>query len=167
MNNTTISPLKLGDMKATAKLWHDGWHETHDHLVPPHPPNERSLDRFKERLSESQDRPRIASYQDQPAGLCIIENDEVAQLFVANHCQGLGLGQKLLIDAGNRIKQNSFSHAWLTVVVGNDPARAFYEQCSWAVVSTLDVNLRGAQTGGITLKMWRMEKAVGRASKKT
>ena len=167
MNNLTISPLTFEDVKATEKLWHDGWHETHDHLVPPYPPNERSLKRFKERLSESQDRTRIAHYQDQPAGLCMTENDEVAQLFVANHCQGLGLGQMLLFDAENRIKQDSFSQAWLTVVVGNDPARAFYEKCGWAVVNTLDVDLSGVRKGCISLKMWRMEKEIRREAKKT
>ena len=155
-----IRPLSPEDVKATAKLWHDGWHEAHDHLIPPYPPHERSLECFERRLLGTQDQARIAFDHDQPVALCITEQNEVAQLFVTKLQRGTHLGKSLLIDAEKRIKQNSFTRAWLTVVVGNAPARIFYERCGWAVVSTLDVDLSGIRKDSASLEMWRLEKDI-------
>lgn len=159
MTNWLIEPLKQSYITAVAGLWHDTWHEAHDHLVPPYLPSERSFERFKDRLDGAKDRIRVATIRDKPFGLCEVEGAEISQLFVGTDVRSTGLAQALLADAECRIRDAAYSKAWLTVVSGNVRARRFYEKSDWVLEETVNLSLNSTRPNKF-LQLWRFEKSV-------
>lgn len=60
-----------------ARLWYNGWQESHAQLVPPELAKYRTLESFKEKLHV-----RIAGSSEQLLGFSIIRDDELDQLYV-------------------------------------------------------------------------------------
>ncbi|MGH1464105.1 MAG: GNAT family N-acetyltransferase [Cognatishimia sp.] len=159
MKELSIHPIAREHLDAVAKIWHDGWHEAHDHLVPKYPPSERSVEQFQKRLVSSFGRTRVASLSGVPVGLVEVESAEIAQLFVNSSARRLGMGKALLRDAEKQLKKASYLKAWLTVVDGNHRACDFYEKCNWVRTGEL-VRPSNATRSVNQLRLWRFEKTL-------
>ncbi|WP_432255957.1 GNAT family N-acetyltransferase [Limimaricola sp. AA108-03] len=155
-------PLKVETIPGAAiiplaTLWHDGWHEAHDHLVPSYDAATRSRVKFADRLRRERPSGRMVRLEDRPIGLCLTSRAEISRLFVDATARRLGVGRVLLADAERRIAFSGYDEAWLTVVRGNDRARSFYERHGWRR-DGLTMIEHGSRPN--VLYLWRFAKTV-------
>lgn len=157
VENLEIHLMQLSDICVVAKLWHDGWHEAHASFVPEQEVARRTLKKFQQRLEDYPNLGRIAVLDDQPVGLCVVENDELAQLFVVKTARRIGVASALLLDGEKRIAASSFQKTWLTVLSGNDRAQAFYQKRGWVYDKIVPLNIKtGSKVS--ELQLLRFEK---------
>ena len=102
---------------------------------------------------------RVAGPAGAPLGLCVIEGDELYQLFVARAARGSGVADVLLTDGEARLAASGVATAWLACVVGNDRAARFYEKRGWTRARTLTNRLE-TPDGVFEIEVWRYEKGV-------
>ncbi|MFZ2101330.1 MAG: GNAT family N-acetyltransferase [Oricola sp.] len=157
MNEPAIRDPLENEMPKLAKLWHDSWHEAHDDLVPVALCRIRTLESFSERISHRFHDLRASGPLGAPDGFCIIDGDELDQLFVAPQARGTGVAARLMADAEMRMNAKGVEIAWLACAIGNMRAARFYEKCGWQLARTQTVELKGAG-GGFPLEIWRYEK---------
>jgi GNAT superfamily N-acetyltransferase len=130
----TLWPPRLAqanDFKPLAELWHKAWHDAHAALTPPALVAGRTPASFAARLETVGDRLRIAGPSGAPLGLCIIDRDEIDQLYVATAARGTGLAAALLSDGEARIAAAGITEARLECARGNDRAARFYAREGW------------------------------------
>src|SRR5215831_15324444 len=73
-----------------ARLWHDGWHQTHAPLVPPELTHLRTFESFRERLQGALPNVHVAGPRGAPIGFYVLKGDELDQLFVSPEAHGSG-----------------------------------------------------------------------------
>jgi GNAT superfamily N-acetyltransferase len=142
---------------AIARIWHAGWFDAHDGLVPEALSRLRTLADFKDRMAELLDATRVTGAQGKPDGFCIIRHDELDQLYVAPHARGTGAAAALMADAEDRMRAAGFESAHLACAIGNERAARFYEKSGWKRIGRRFVDLHTTD-GPFALEVWRFEK---------
>jgi predicted amidohydrolase/GNAT superfamily N-acetyltransferase len=145
------------DINSLADVWHDGWHEAHERIVPAELTALRTVDSFRERLRAAASSVRVVGPPGAPLGFCIVKSDELYQLFVSPQARGSGVAATLMADAERRLTERGVSIAWLACAVGNIRAARFYEKCGWRRVGTM-INQAETSAGEFPLEVWRYEK---------
>jgi ribosomal protein S18 acetylase RimI-like enzyme len=147
-----------------ARIWYDGWQEAHGQIVPEELTRLRTLESFRDRLHAALPNVRVVGPPGEPVGFCIVQGDELYQLFVSSHSRGSGVAASLAADAEARLADNGVETAWLACAIGNGRAAKFYEKCGWRRAGTM-VNHAETSDGPFPLEVWRYEKSLtGRAS---
>jgi ribosomal protein S18 acetylase RimI-like enzyme len=158
MNVRTAEEIDLDHL---AKVWHEGWHDAHAHLVPAELTRLRTLESFRSRLQAALPAIRVVGPAAAPVGFCIVEGDELYQLFVSAQYRGAGVAIALIDDAEARLSAAGIETAWLACAIGNERAARFYEKCGWRRVGTV-VNGVETSNGQFPLEVWRYEKSLKR-----
>jgi GNAT superfamily N-acetyltransferase len=158
----TSTQLKVRSAEETevehlAKLWYDGWQDAHAEIVPAELTRLRTLESFRERLKAALPTVRVADSSGEPAGFCIVKDDELYQLFVAAKARGSGVAAALVADAEARLAEAGVEIAWLACAIGNERAARFYEKCGWRRAGVV-VNNLDTPNGTFPLEVWRYEK---------
>ena len=154
-----VRDAKASEIHGLAKLWFDGWHETHAHLVPMELAQLRTLRSFQERLVAALDRVRVVGPADAPVGFCISKGSELHQLYVSSEARGSDIAAALIRDAEARLKEGGVSTAWLACAIGNDRAAKFYEKRGWMRSGTVIEHLETG-SGTFPLEVWRYQKSL-------
>ncbi|QSX77872.1 GNAT family N-acetyltransferase [Agrilutibacter solisilvae] len=147
------------DLDRLASIWYDGWQDAHAQILPAALRQLRTWDNFRDRLQARMANVRVVEIDGEPAGLCVIEHDELYQLFVAATARGSGAAALLTADAEARLAQAGVRTAWLACAIGNDRAARFYEKCGWSRVGTVVIAVE-TTVGPFDLEVWRYEKAL-------
>ena len=140
-----------------ADIWHQGWHDAHARIVPPELTRIRTLDRFRDRLRAALRDVRVVGLPGEPAGFCLVHDDELYQLFVAAEAKGSGIAAALVADAERRLAAQGVEVAWLACAIGNERAARFYEKCGWRRAGVM-INPLDTPDGVLPLEVWRYEK---------
>jgi GNAT superfamily N-acetyltransferase len=143
-----------------AKLWYDGWQDAHARIVPAQLVRLRTLESFAQRLHAAMARIRVAGPMGEPAGLCIVKDDELYQLFVSAQERGSGIATALIADAEAILAAKGVETAWLTCVIGNERAARFYAKHGWQRVGVVTSQLETSE-GLFPMDVWRYEKRLG------
>jgi GNAT superfamily N-acetyltransferase len=142
-----------------ARLWFDGWRDAHATILPPELTRLRTFESFRDRLFAALPRIRVVGEPQSPLGFCIIKDDELYQLFVAQEARGAGVAAALIADAEDRLAASGVRTAWLACAIGNERAARFYEKRGWHRVGTM-INHAETQEGPFLLEVWRYEKTL-------
>jgi GNAT superfamily N-acetyltransferase len=152
-----VRPAEERDLDQLARVWHDGWHDAHAAILPVELTQLRTLDTFRDRLRAGLARVRVIGPPGAPVGFCMLKDDELYQLFVAESSRGTGVAKALIADAEDRLRALGFTTAWLACAIGNDRAARFYEKSGWHRAATVDYHAE-TPTGTLLLQVWRYEK---------
>ena len=147
------------ELDALARLWFEAWQDGHRAVVPAALARVRTLESFRARLSAALPRVRVVGPAGAPVGFCIIQDDELYQLFVDRSARGTGVAAALLADGEARLKANGVRMAWLACAIGNDRAARFYEKSGWHRTGTITSRLETI-AGVFLLDVWRYEKTL-------
>jgi ribosomal protein S18 acetylase RimI-like enzyme len=152
-----IRNAETSEIDELARVWHDAWHDGHGDLVPDKLKQLRTNENFRERIEKMLPHVRTAGRVGQPLGLCLVEGDELKELFVSAAARGTGLADKLIADGEDLLFSNGIRTAWLGCLVGNDRAARFYERSGWIRAKQFidSVEIPG---GIVELNVWRYEK---------
>ena len=159
----TFRPLTAADLPATARLWHDGWHDAHAAICPPQLTALRSLASFADRLSRRIGDSQVAVQGNDILGFFTLEGDELYQFYVAPSARGSGLAARLMTAAEGALRAKGIATAWLACTVGNARAARFYEKSGWSRTGT-EAQAVETSAGPFTLDVWRYEKPLRPAS---
>jgi GNAT superfamily N-acetyltransferase len=155
-DDATIRSASAEDVDKLARLWFDGWQDAHAKILPAELRHARTLERFRERLIAALPEVRTAGPVGDPAGLAIVKDDELYQLYVSPAARGTGLSARLTADALSRIRANGHRVAWLACAIGNDRAARFYEKTGWVRRRVMTSRLP-TPDGVFSLDVWRYE----------
>jgi GNAT superfamily N-acetyltransferase len=144
------------DIERLATIWHDGWHDAHAGIMPELIPM-RSLMSFRDRLPGLLPDTRVVDIEGRVAGLCVLKNDELYQIYVAVEARGTGAAKALIADAEQRLKRQGVKLAWLACAIGNDRAARFYEKSGWSRAGVISYQSETA-SGPFRADVWRYEK---------
>jgi GNAT superfamily N-acetyltransferase len=144
-----------------ASLWYDGWHEAHAQILPEELTRLRTLESFRDRLHAALPNVRVVGPLGEPLGFCIVQGDELYQLFVSSKSRGSGVAAALVADAEACLSNRGVEIAWLACAIGNQRAARFYEKCGWHRAGNM-INHAETSDGPFPLEVWRYEKAVRR-----
>jgi GNAT superfamily N-acetyltransferase len=147
------------DIDHLARVWNDGWHDSHAQIVPTALSQLRTLESFRSRLQAALPNVRVVGPSGAPVGFCIVKGDELHQLFVSAQSRGSGVAAALIADAEARLSESGVETAWLTCAIGNDRAARFYEKRGWHRAGTMLAQLETAN-GTFPLDVWRYEKSL-------
>jgi GNAT superfamily N-acetyltransferase len=142
-----------------ARIWYDGWHDAHAQILPAELTRARTLESFRDRLHAALPRVRVVGPPGGPVGFCIVQGDELYQLFVSAESRGSGVAAGLVADAEARLSDHGVAIAWLACAIGNERAARFYEKCGWRRVGTM-INRLETSSGTFLLEVWRYEKSL-------
>jgi ribosomal protein S18 acetylase RimI-like enzyme len=161
---TTYYPIVLrtaeeGDIDHLARVWNDGWHDSHAKIVPAALSQLRTVENFRRRLRAALPNVRVVGPSGAPVGFCIVQGDELYQLFVSAEARGSGVAAALIADAEARLFEAGVETAWLTCAIGNDRAARFYEKRGWHRAGTVLAQLETAN-GTFPLEVWRYQKCL-------
>jgi GNAT superfamily N-acetyltransferase len=152
-----VRPAAAAEIADLAEIWYQGWHEAHAQLVPEALTRLRTLESFQERLEAALPQVRVAGPRGEPVGFCIVQGDELYQLFVAAESRGSGAAAALIADAEAHLAKNGVTTAWLACAIGNERAARFYEKSGWHRAGTM-INHAETSNGPFPLEVWRYEK---------
>jgi GNAT superfamily N-acetyltransferase len=151
------------DIGHVARIWHDGWHDSHAQLMPAELTRLRTLMSFEDRLRAMLPSVRVVGTHGAPTGFCIVRESELYQLFVEAKARGSGVAAALLADAETQLFEGGVKTAWLACAIGNDRAARFYEKWGWRRLGTMRYDAE-TSAGAFALQVWRYEKALVRPS---
>ncbi len=157
MNVRRADPAEI---ELLTRLWRDAWNDAHAAIVPEELRRIRTLESFRERMAAAISSVRVVGPVGRPLGFCIVNDDELDQLFVAAEARGTGVAKALVADAEARIAASGHDVAWLTCAIGNDRAARFYEKCGWRRSGTIVVEIAKPDGGSLSHEEWRYEKRV-------
>jgi len=152
-----ISNLQHNHIAQSAELWASGWHDAHSPIVPKELAALRTPESFVERLRSCVKTTRVGVSAGQVLGLCITQDDEIYQLYVAPKARGQGLAQALMADAEKLLLKAGYPTAWLACAIGNERAAKFYSKSGWENSGVQTVDLDTCE-GAFPLQVWRFEK---------
>lgn len=164
MTNSTMSEIDIrmadkSEIDWLAVLWHDGWQDAHARILPAELVRHRTLESFRHRLKAALPNLRVIGPIGAPLGLCLIEGDELNQLYVIDKARGTGVARQLLADGESRIRANGTTTAWLACAIGNERAARFYEKNGWRLARNEVIHLK-TPAGAFPLEIWRYEKSL-------
>ncbi len=140
-----VRAAKEPDIGELARIWYEGWHEAHAHILPAELTQLRTL---------------VATLLDRPVGFCILKgDDELYQLYVSSQSRSSGVATALIADAEARFSERGVETAWLACAIGNERAARFYEKCGWRRMGTM-INPTETSQGPFPLEVWRYEKSL-------
>jgi ribosomal protein S18 acetylase RimI-like enzyme len=142
-----------------AQIWYDGWHEAHRKIVPEELTRLRTLESFRDRLRAALPRLRVIGPPGEPVGFCMVQGDELYQLYVSSQARGSGIAPALVADAEARLAEHGVATAWLACAIGNERAARFYEKCGWRRAGNM-INHAETSDGPFPLEVWRYEKSL-------
>jgi len=151
------------EIDALALLWHEGWRDAHEAILPEELKRERTLESFRKRMQAALEQVRVVGAPRAPVGFCIVKDDELYQLYVSQSARGTGVAAALLADAEQRLSRNGVTKAWLACAIGNRRAARFYEKCGWQFVGKM-LNQLDTFSGVYSLEVWRYEKSLSCSS---
>jgi ribosomal protein S18 acetylase RimI-like enzyme len=162
--NKIVNAIAVRDAEETeigelGRIWHEGWHEAHAHILPAELTRLRTLESFRDRLRAVLPNVRVVGPSGEPIGFCILKGDELYQLFVAAESRGSGIATVLIADAETRFAESGVEVAWLECAIGNERAARFYEKCGWHRTGTM-INHSETSEGLFPLEVWRYEKVL-------
>jgi GNAT superfamily N-acetyltransferase len=152
-----VRPVDPGELDALTDIWHDGWRDAHESIVPAALARLRTRDSFRARLRGRLGEIRVAGPPGRPVGFHILASDEVYQFYVAASARGRGVAAALMADAEARLASRGVATAWLACAVGNHRAARFYEKCGWRRAGTVVLPVETTE-GEFLLDVWRYEK---------
>jgi GNAT superfamily N-acetyltransferase len=159
-----VRAAQIPEIDHLARIWYDGWHEAHTQIVPQELAQFRTLESFRDRLHVALAHVRVVGPAGEPVGVCIVQGDELYQLFVSAPSRGSGAAAALVADAEARLAERGVATAWLACAIGNQRAARFYEKCGWHRAGIM-VNHAETSDEPFPLEVWRYEKSLaGRAS---
>jgi GNAT superfamily N-acetyltransferase len=153
----TIRNAEPSEIDALARLWYEAWQDGHAAVVPEELKQLRTYENFRARIEKKLSRIRVAGPVGEPLGFCIIDGDELNQLFVSAQARGKGVAAELISDAEKILLSNGIKTAWLACAIGNDRAARFYEKSGWIRTGNMFNNIE-TPDGLIELEVWRYEK---------
>ncbi|MGH7710090.1 MAG: GNAT family N-acetyltransferase [Gemmatimonadaceae bacterium] len=156
-----VRDAEEAEISHIAQIWYDGWHDAHVHLVPPELTRLRTLDSFTNRIAAALPDVRVIGPLGAPVGFCIVQGDELYQLFVSAAARGSGVAAALIDDAEARLSKNGVETAWLACAIGNERAARFYEKRGWHRTGIV-VHHPETSQGTFPLEVWRYEKPLTR-----
>jgi ribosomal protein S18 acetylase RimI-like enzyme len=154
-----VRAADAAEISHLAKIWYDGWHEAHAQIVPQELTQLRTLESFRDRLHAALPHVRVVGPPGEPVGFCILQGDELYQLFVSAPSRGSGAAAALVADAEARLAERGVATAWLACAIGNQRAARFYEKCGWHRARIM-VNHAETSDGPFPLEVWRYEKSL-------
>jgi GNAT superfamily N-acetyltransferase len=154
-----VRAAEEGEIGLLARIWYDGWQDAHAQIVPAELTRLRTLESFRERLRAALPNVRVIGPSGEPLGFCIVQGNELYQLFVTARSRGSGVAAALIADAEARLADSGAGTAWLACAIGNERAARFYEKCGWRRVGTM-VNQLETSSGTFPLEVWRYEKSL-------
>src|SRR5262245_49085706 len=98
-----VRPAERIEIPILARLWHDGWHEAHTHLLPPEIIRIRTPESFPPRLEAALAEVGVIGAVGAPAGFYMLKGDELYQFYVSAPARGTGVAQALIVDAEARL----------------------------------------------------------------
>jgi len=152
-----VRPATEAELDRLAVIWHEGWHEAHSAILPAELTRIRTLESFRDRLRAALPRVRTVGPEGEPVGFCIVQGDELYQLFVSARARASGVAATLVADAEARLAAAGYGVGWLACAIGNGRAARFYEKCGWRRVGTM-INPLDTPDGVLPLEVWRYEK---------
>jgi GNAT superfamily N-acetyltransferase len=159
-----VRSADAAEIDRLARLWHDGWHQTHASLVPQELIRFRTTESFRERLQAAFPNVHVAGPIGAPIGFYVLKGDELSQLFVSPEAHGSGVAAALISDAEARLAaEHGVETAWLACAIGNVRAARFYEKSGWRLAGTV-VNPAETSSGPFLLEVWRYEKRLTRST---
>jgi GNAT superfamily N-acetyltransferase len=156
-----IRGAAAAEIDALAHIWSDAWRDAHAGIVPAELARIRTLENFAERLAALLPDIRVAGPPGRLRGFCIVQDDELYQLFVTAPARGTGVAAALMRDAEERLVANGIRVAWLACAIGNGRAARFYEKCGWYRAGNMINFIEKPDGGRLPLEVWRYEKALG------
>ena len=126
-----IRPAEARDADAVGEVWSTSWRDGHIGHVPDALVAVRTDESFRRRAESRVPDTTVVEVAGEVAGFVMVADDEVEQVFVSAHHRGQGIADALLQEAERQVRENGHRVAWLSVVAGNERARAFYERMGW------------------------------------
>lgn len=154
-----LRPARPGDAAAIARLWHAGWKDAHEGLVPPSLSVLRDAESFRARTDRWLEGFTLAEVNGALAGFFLLHEDELNQFYVAAPHRGTGLARGLLGAAEAALADSGHERTWLACTLGNDRARRFYERQGWEHAGTVAYHAETSRAP-VALRVWRMEKTL-------
>lgn len=152
-----IRAAQAGELDALARLWYDAWQDAHAQIVPAELVRLRTLESFRLRLGDALADVRTTGPLGAPLGFCMVQGEELYQLFVAASARGSGVAAALLADGETRLAAAGVETAWLACAIGNERAARFYEKNGWQRTGVVTSRLE-TPDGLFLLDVWRYEK---------
>jgi len=137
-----VRAAEEGEIDHLAQVWYDSWQDAHAQILPAELAQLRTLESFRDRLQAALPKVRVIGPAGAPLGFCIVQGDELYQLFVTAAARGSGIAAALIADAEARLSEYGVATAWLACAIGNERAARFYEKCGWRRVNDLERVIR-------------------------
>ena len=115
-----VRDAEEAEIDQLARVWHEGWHESHAAIVPAELTRLRTLESFRHRLQEDLPNVRVVGPPGEPVGFCTVKGAELYQLFVSARSRGSGVAAALIADAEARLAESGVETAWLACAIGNE-----------------------------------------------
>lgn len=159
MTTFALRPATPDDADAIAAVWHGSWADGHRGNVPPELEAYRTLEQFRTRVPPRLAMTTVAVIDGVIAGMVMVVDDEVEQVYVTAAARGTGVAAALLGHGERQIAAAGHPVAWLAVAPGNARARRFYERSGWTDTGGLDYPAE-IEGGSLTVPVRRYEKRV-------
>jgi len=129
------------DRQDLLKVWHQGWHDAHANLVPPHILKYRTPEHFSIWLSQTPDTFYVAGNTSSLLGFVSTKDAELVKLYVASEARGTDVAKALLAYAEQTLRNAGFMAAHLFCTAGNLRAQRFYLREGWRLLETFEDSL--------------------------
>ncbi|WP_417518879.1 GNAT family N-acetyltransferase [Minwuia sp.] len=149
------------EIPALARIWYTAWHDGHAAHVPAELTAIRTEESFRIRLADMLVSTRIAAVDGKPVGFCSLKGDELYQIMVSAEARGTPAATALMTNAEARLRAGGTEVAWLSCVIGNERAAAFYRKSGWHLARTFVEEL-ATLDAPYPLEVWRFEKVLKR-----
>ncbi|MDF0602414.1 GNAT family N-acetyltransferase [Psychromarinibacter sp. C21-152] len=144
--------MRAGDHARVAEIWHEGWHDAHDGLVPDALSRLRTPDAFRKAVPKLTRPVRVGLTEGGIGGFVAWQDDGIDYLFLARAVRGTGLAQALMARAEAEIAAAGHTVARIDHVEGNARAARFYAREGWRRIGHEDE--RWPETGD-SIGGWR------------
>ncbi|WP_172296480.1 GNAT family N-acetyltransferase [Pseudoruegeria sp. HB172150] len=134
----TVRPMTSGDHPDVAAVWHEGWHDAHDGLVPDRMSATRVPDAFLKAIAEMTKEVRVGLLDGRIGGFVAWQENYIDYLFLSRPVRGSGLAARLMQAAETEIAAAGHVLAEIDYVKGNDRAARFYAREGWEITGELD-----------------------------
>ncbi|MAQ84365.1 MAG: GNAT family N-acetyltransferase [Maritimibacter sp.] len=159
-NGLNLRWAEVEEVEPLAQMWRAAWRDGHLGHVPEALVTQRTPELFVQRARDNLARMKVAGPVGRPLGLCIVDEDQLYQLFVAAEARGTGLAGLLLRDAETRMAEDGVRRAWLKCAVGNARAAAFYRRNGWELERTAETRFGQEVGDGIPVETWVFAKTL-------